>query len=173
MKHLRSWVAAALLALSAPASAALPLHSPLPDAGWPSLDGPTVTLSALVGRPVLVNVWASWCQPCVKELPLFVELDRTHRTAGLQVIGVALDTEIAPVEAAVERHGLTYPVLHDGKGSISKAFRLEQIPATFLFDARGRLVWQAADVVDGDDPAFRAALKQVLAPNAPTPEATK
>lgn len=169
MKRLLAHVAT-LLALSAPASAALPLNSPLPDAGWPSLDGPTVTLAALAGRPVLVNVWASWCKPCVDELPLFVALDRAHRAAGLQVVGVAVDAELAPVEDAVERHGLTYPVLHDGNGSASKAFRLEQIPATFLFDARGRLVWQAADVVDAHDPTFRAALKQVLSP--PAPEAT-
>lgn len=169
MKRLSAYVAAALVALAAPAAAALPPQSPLPDIGWPSLDGPTVTLSALAGRPVLVNVWASWCKPCVKELPLFVELDRAHRAAGLQVVGIAVDAELGPVEDAVERHGLTYPVLHDGKGSVSKAFRLDQIPATFLFDAQGKLVWQAADVVDTDDPTFRAALKRVLAPAPVTP----
>lgn len=159
--------AALLCAAPTLARAGLPAESPLPALGLPSLDGPPVTLSALAGRPVLVNVWATWCKPCVNELPIFVALDRDHRADGLQIVAVAIDAELAPVEATAERLGLPFTVLHDGKGMINKAFRLQQIPATFLYDARGALVWQTHEALDADDPAFRAALTAALASTPP------
>lgn len=159
----RLLVAAGLLgALAGAAQAEIPLQSPLPDATWPDLAGKPVTLAGLKGRPVLVNVWATWCPPCMRELPTLIALDKAHRAAGLQVVGIAIDLDLGLVEAAVEKHHIPYRVLHDAHGTASRPFRLEQVPATFLYDAEGRLVWQTADELRADDAGFKAALAQVL-----------
>lgn len=157
------WLAALVaLALAGPAAAEIPLQSPLPAATWPDLEGRPVALAGLVGKPVLVNVWATWCQPCIKELPVLVGLDRAHKAAGLQVVGIAIDLDLGLVEAAVAKHGITYRVLHDAEGTAARPFRLDQVPASFLFDAAGKLVWQTADELRADDPALQAALARVL-----------
>lgn len=155
------------LALAAPAAAALPLQSPLPDAAWPDLEGHTVRLPALAGKPTLINVWATWCPPCIAELPVLAELHRAYAAAGLQVVGINIDVDLGTVEAAVAKHGIPYRVLHDAAGTSSRPFRLDQVPASFLFDAEGRLVWQTEDELKPGDPALRAALKRVLPAAAP------
>lgn len=162
----RALIAAALL-LAAPAAAELPLQSPLPDAAWPDLSGETVRLSALKGRPVLINLWASWCPPCIAELPVLAGLHRAHAADGLRVVGINIDVDLGTAERFTEKHRLPYTVLHDAQGVSAKPFRVDQIPATFLFDAAGRLVWQTADEVKADDPGLRAALKRALPRGGP------
>jgi len=155
------------LMLAGPALAALPLQSPLPDASYPDLSGRTVTLSALKGKPVLVNLWATWCQPCVHELPILVDLHERYAADGLRVVGVSLDVDLAVLERAVEKYRLPYTILHDATSTVTKPFQVGQLPATFLFDAQGRLVWQLVDELDPNDPGFRAALKRVMPQSGP------
>lgn len=155
------------LLLAAPAAAEIPLMSPLPEAGWPDLSGRTVKLSALKGKPVLVNLWASWCQPCIKELPIIQGLHTRYAAAGLQVVGINIDVDLGTAETFTERHALGYTVLHDARGDSAKPFRVQQIPATFLYDAEGRLVWQTDDEIEPGDPTLRAALKRVLPQDGP------
>ncbi len=162
MKALGLLPLALSLLLAGPAAAEVPLMSPLPDAGWPDLSGRTVKLSGLKGKPVLINLWASWCQPCIKELPVIQDLHTRYAAHGLQVVGINIDLDLGTAETFTERHGLSYTVLHDAQGDSAKPFRVQQIPATFLYDAAGRLVWQTTDEVKRDDPALRAALKRVL-----------
>lgn len=166
----------ALMALSAlmasktsVVQAAMPLQSPLPAASWPDLDGKPVSLAGLRGKPVLVNVWATWCKPCLHELPVLIALDRAHRAAGLQVVGIAIDLDLGLVEAAVAKHGIGYRVLHDAQGTSSRPFALDAVPASFLFDGEGRLVWQTTQALRADDPALVAALRQVLGGKAGMP----
>ena len=159
---MRALLLALVLLWAGPAAAGIPLMSPLPEAGWPDLSGRTVKLSALKGKPVLINLWASWCQPCVKELPVIQGLHTRYGPAGLQVIGINIDLDLGTAETFTARHGLSYTVLHDAQGDSAKPFRVDQIPATFLYDAQGRLVWQTDDELKPDDPGLRAALKRVL-----------
>lgn len=97
------------------------------------------------GRPTLVNVWASWCGPCIEEMP---ELERFHAEQagnGVQVVGIALDDRTA-VEAFLQRIPVTYPILLDAPGPADAGVRLGNpagvLPYTALLDADGRLVRQ-------------------------------
>lgn len=97
------------------------------------------------GRPTLVNVWASWCGPCIAEMP---ELERYHAEQagnGVQVVGIALDDRTA-VEAFLRRVPVTYPILLDAPGPADAGVRLGNpagvLPYTALLDADGRLVGQ-------------------------------
>ena len=96
-------------------------------------------------RPTLVNVWASWCGPCIEEMP---ELERFHgeqAANGVQVVGIALDDRDA-VEAFLQRIPVTYPILLDTPGPADAGVRLGNpagvLPYTALLDADGRLVRQ-------------------------------
>jgi thiol-disulfide isomerase/thioredoxin len=111
----------------------------LPDLAGQPLEVP----SAYAGRPVLVNLWASWCGPCVKEMP---ELDRfaaAQAANGVQVVGIALD-ERAAVEGFLQRTPVRYPILLDTPGPRDAGVRLGNpsgvLPYSALIDAQGRLV---------------------------------
>lgn len=103
------------------------------------LDGQTVELSTLIGRPVLANFWASWCPPCVREMP---DLDALHRDhPGVAFLGLAIDTR-ANVERFMKKVSVSYPVLLTGTQGIGLMRELGNraggLPFTVLFDARGR-----------------------------------
>lgn len=118
----------------------------VPGFSVPALDGaPVAVPGAYAGRPVLVNVWASWCGPCIKEMP---ELDRYARSQGAngaQVVGIALD-EADAVRAFLERIPVSYPVLLDTPGPRDAGVRLGNpkgvLPYTVLLDADGRMLKQ-------------------------------
>lgn len=113
----------------------------------PGLDGGrTAVPRAWRGRPVLVNVWASWCGPCVQEMP---ELDRYARSqgaaGGVQVVGIALD-EPAAVRDFLQRVPVSYPILIDTPGPRDAGVRLGNpkgvLPFSVLLDAEGRVTKQ-------------------------------
>jgi thiol-disulfide isomerase/thioredoxin len=118
----------------------------LPAFNLPGLDGETVALpGAYAGRPLLVNVWASWCGPCIKEMP---ELDRYARAQdanGTQVVGIALDDADA-VRAFLTRIPVSYPVLVDAPGPRDAGVRLGNpkgvLPYSVLLDPQGRMLKQ-------------------------------
>lgn len=110
------------------------------------LEGGRVSLPAdLAGRPMLVNLWASWCGPCIKEMP---ELDRYAQAqgkAGVQVLGIALD-DASAVRAFLQRVPVRYPIALDGPGPADAGVRLGNVrgvlPYTVLLDAEGRVAKQ-------------------------------
>lgn len=112
----------------------------------PALDGaPVVVPSAYAGRPLLINVWASWCPPCVKEMPELERFAREQAGTGVQVVGVALD-DAAAVRAFLERVPVTYPILLDAPGPADAGVRLGNtkgvLPYSVLVSADGRLLKQ-------------------------------
>ena len=118
----------------------------VPTLGLPQLDGTRITLPAdYAGRPQLINLWASWCGPCIEEMP---ELDRFAQAQGMdgmQVVGIALDDAEA-VSAFLQKIPVRYPILIDAAGPADAGVQLGNakgvLPYTVLVDAQGRLVKQ-------------------------------
>ena len=108
------------------------------------LKGKKVTLSELRGKIVVVNFWATWCQPCMQEMP---DLDRlyTHfEPQGLVVLSIT-DDQPFKVSSYVNTANYHPPVLLDPEGKVSKQFHVEGIPRTFIFNRDGKLIAEAVD----------------------------
>ena len=107
-----------------------------------AVDGAEFDVTKLQGKVVLVDFWASWCGPCIAEMPNVVAVYKKLHEKGFEVVGISLDEDKAKMEAAMAKHGLTWTQYFDGKGwqnTISSGFGIESIPATWLLDKKGML----------------------------------
>ena len=115
-------------------------REPAPDLELPRLSGAGEgSLADYRGQVVVLNFWASWCEPCRDESPL---LQRWHERLEKQeatVLGVDAFDEIGSARAFVDRYGLTYPMLRDGAGDTRERFGILGFPETFVIDREGRI----------------------------------
>ncbi|MDX6514560.1 MAG: cytochrome c biosis protein CcmG, thiol:disulfide interchange protein DsbE [Gaiellaceae bacterium] len=98
-----------------------------------------LSLASLRGRPVIVNFWATWCEPCKKESVELEQTYRRYRSRGLVIVGVDTNDLTGDIEAFVRRYGLTYPIVVRGE-RLSLTYGLTGVPESFLIDRRGRIV---------------------------------
>ena len=137
------WTIFSRLPASATSNAASPA-SPrqgfaAPDFTLDLLVGGEVTLSDLRGKPVVVNLWASWCPPCRAEMPAIEKVYRDYQDLGLVVLGVNTTNQDSEADAAafVRQYGLTFPIPLDRDGSVSVRYALRGLPTTFFIDREG------------------------------------
>jgi len=110
-----------------------------PDFTLDLLGGGKVTLSDLRGKPVVLNIWATWCPPCRKEMPAIENVYRSYKELGLVVIGLNLtsqDSEQA-VSDFVQELELTFPIALDRDGSVGDRYRPPGLPTTYFIDDQG------------------------------------
>jgi len=112
-----------------------------PDFGLESLEGKTVHLSDFRGKAVLLNFWATWCQPCKIEMPWFEQLQKQYEPQGLQVIGVAMDdADKEDIAKFAKNLGVDYPILV-GKEDVGEAYGgVQFLPTTFYVGRDGKVV---------------------------------
>jgi cytochrome c biogenesis protein CcmG, thiol:disulfide interchange protein DsbE len=119
-------------------------HPRAPDASrkLPVLGGSGVgSLAAMKGKVVLLNFWASWCEPCQIEAPLLERNEGALKKAGATVLGVTYLDASPDSEAFVRRYGLTYPNLRDNdNGDFAHAYGTDQLPESFIVDRSGHIV---------------------------------
>lgn len=101
--------------------------------------GTPVSLDDLRGRPVVLNFWASWCEPCKDESPLLEAIWQRYRTRGVMVIGVDVQDLSDDATEFVADLALTYPSLYDGPGDTQDRFGVTGVPETFVIDRQGRV----------------------------------
>lgn len=109
------------------------------------LNGKLWTMSALRGKVVLVNFWATWCPPCRKEMPDIDALYRQFSRKGLVVLAIS-DEEESKVRPFIAQGGYRYPILLDPGRRVHEAFAVEGIPKTFIFSREGKLAAQSIDM---------------------------
>lgn len=93
------------------------------------------------GKVIIVNFWATWCVPCVKEMPSFENLYRRYRSQGLTLLAVSLDKgDPTKVQEFADKHKLSFPILLDTEGVAEKLYPSFSIPFTYVIDKQGRVV---------------------------------
>lgn len=106
-----------------------------PDFGLPTIDGQTVELSELKGQPVLVNFWATWCGPCVMEMP-YLQAASEEKGAEVEFIAINLGEDVGKVSQFAQGRGLSFTIALDTKKT-GEAYNIRYIPTTFLIDEQG------------------------------------
>ncbi len=110
---------------------------PAPDFTLATVDGQTVTLSELRGRPILINFWATWCPPCRAELPAIQATYERYADRGLVVLAVDMAEPPATVAAFAQELGLSFLIPLDQDGSVAEQYRVRAIPTSFFVDREG------------------------------------
>lgn len=133
----------------------------LPEFRLPDLAGHEVSSNAWAGKVLVLNYWATWCPPCLHELPLFAQMQQEHGDSGLQVVGIAVDRK-EDVERFLADNPVSYPILLGEADAIALSLRLgnrlQGLPFTVIFDRFGKRVYAQAGEMT------RAALSKQLAP---------
>jgi cytochrome c biogenesis protein CcmG/thiol:disulfide interchange protein DsbE len=123
-------------------------------------EGKSVKLSALKGRVVVVNFWATWCHGCQTEIPSFIEFEKKYDKRGLTIVGVSLDDDgWKSVKPWIKEKGVNYPIVI-GNGDLSQKYGLVDMPLSVLVDRQGRIASSHAGVVDTT--AFEQQIQALL-----------
>lgn len=129
-----------------------------------TLDGQRMGLAQLRGKPVLLNVWATWCHPCRQEIPALEQLHRTYGPRGLQVIGVSIDAgdQQQGIREFLGEYGASYPVWLDPDSEITTAFSTMGVPNTFLIGPEGQVLWKHVGPVTADNAELLRLIERSL-----------
>jgi cytochrome c biogenesis protein CcmG/thiol:disulfide interchange protein DsbE len=125
-----------------------------------TLDGDQVSLRDYDGSVVLVNFWATWCEPCRNEIPDLESAYQEHRDEGFVVLGVDVQEPADTVENFVTDMGITYPILLDTDGQVLKEYRLGGLPMSLILDRGGMIKARCLGSLSADQ--LQTYLKQVL-----------
>ncbi len=169
--HLLAWAATLLCCLPLPAAfgatvQAAPLK-PLAPRAIPASDDVRLarTLAQHKGRAVVLNFWATWCEPCREEMPSLARLATRWQAKGLTVLTVAVadnDKRVADFLWETLPDKQTLPVLHDREQTISRAWGARVLPTTVVLDRRHRIVARGTGAIDWDAPAMEKQLKTLI-----------
>jgi peroxiredoxin len=133
------------------------INQPAPDFALTTLDGKTIRLSDLKGKPVIINFWASWCHFCTQEAPDLEAIYKQYHPRGLQLLGVGTD-EAAKLKAKAKELGLTYPIGANPKAA--EMYGVQGIPHSFFVGKDGKLISQVVGAVPR--PELEAQVKKIL-----------
>lgn len=131
------------------------------------------TLDDYKGKVVLLNVWATWCLPCQREIPSLQKLYSQYADKGLKLVAVSIDRE-APedsIRAFANRYGVTFEVLHDPTDEIGTQYQTTGVPETFVIGPEGTIRRKVIGQIDWDSQGNRALVAQLLGLQTPRPVA--
>jgi thiol-disulfide isomerase/thioredoxin len=159
-------LAAALAATAGPARAAGVLADWKGPPAAPPIDlytpsGDPFTLASLLGKVVLVNFWATWCEPCVTEMPSLQRV-RDQLAPRFEVLGVNYQEGPVRIRAFIDKSGITFPVVRDTDGAVAKAWGARIFPASYLVDRAGRVKHVLIGGADWTGPELVSTIRALL-----------
>jgi peroxiredoxin len=135
-------------------------HLLAPDFTLPTTDGQSLRLSSYRGKVVLLDFWATWCDPCREEIPHFVQLQKNYGDRGLQIIGISMDDSPEPVRPFYQQLHMNYPVVL-GTAKTGELFGgILGLPTAFLIDRNGRI--DAKHIGATDAAVFEKEIKKLI-----------
>ena len=130
----------------------------LPVFSMQGVDGKIVTLQSFKGKKVFVNLWASWCPPCKREMPSIEKLYKSADTAKVAFVLIALDDQFEKSQQFMQARSFKVPIYYPAE-NLPALFNVEGIPATFIFDETGKLMHQVEGSDDYDTDFYKKLLK--------------
>ena len=129
-----------------------------PNFSLKTMDGKSLSLYTLKGKVVILNFWATWCGPCLQEIPDFIALDQAYSKKGLQILGLSVDDTVS--KQFLQDHGVSYPVMII-TDTIAKAYGgINAIPTTFILDKNGVIIDKVLGSREAD--YFERKFKEIL-----------
>jgi peroxiredoxin len=119
--------------------AAKSIQGPAPDFILKSRSGENLRLSEQRGNVVLINFWASWCGPCRQEMPLLENIHKKYQKFGFTVFGVNVDNDSSKADKILKDIPVSFPVLYDPDGKVSKLYNVNAMPTTVMVDRNGNM----------------------------------
>ena len=113
-----------------------------PDFTFKSLDGEEYSLIDFKGKVIVLNFWATWCGPCVHEMPDLEKLYQNYNEKGLQVLGLTLQSKKKQIPGKIKKTGVTYPILLDAESAVNTYGPFNAVPTTFIINRKGEIVKQ-------------------------------
>ena len=137
--------------------------------------GATRTLADYRGQVVLLNVWATWCEPCKVEMPSMEELYRTYGPRGVHIVAVSIDDYVGEdsIRAYAKGLDLTFEILHDPSHAIERAYQTTGYPESFVIDRGGTIRKKWISATDWNSPGNRALFDELLGTASGAPAAAK
>lgn len=136
-----------------------------------TLGGEYRSLEDFRGQVVLLNVWATWCEPCRQELPELARLHRQHKDEGFTVLGVSIDgaRDEGKVRSMASQFALPFPILLDPRSRTVTELQVVGYPTTFVISRSGQIRWRRDGIITEHDAELATALKAALAEPVPEP----
>ena len=126
--------------------------------------GKRVTLADYKGQVVLLNIWATWCEPCKVEMPSLEQLQKDMGPQGLKIVAVSIDEGGADVVRQYARDlGLTFGILHDQSGAIKQIYQTTGVPESFVINREGRIEKKVIGATDWDATVNKDLVRRLLA----------
>lgn len=136
-----------------------------PDFNLENLDGDFVTLSENTGSgPVLISFWATWCKPCLEELPHLEKIYSELKEKGLKVFAISVDGEktAAKVEPFAKTKKMDIPVLLDINGDVARSFYVKDVPHSVLLNQAGEIIFSHSGYKPGDEIVLKEKITALL-----------
>lgn len=130
-------------------------------------DGSPLSLRDLRGKVVLVNFWASWCEPCLAEMPSLQRLCHQLGAERFEVLGVNYQEGLARINAFVQKTGVTFPIVRDTDGAIARAWSARVFPSSYILDRAGQIRYLLVGEADWTSPAIVSTIRSLLRPPPP------
>jgi thiol-disulfide isomerase/thioredoxin len=157
----------ALASLASPAPAALqgwtgPLDAPPIE--LQTLDGVPLALTDLRGKVVVVNFWATWCEPCIEEMPSMQRLRETLAGEKFEILAVNFQEGEPRIRGFLKNVPVTFPIVRDTDGGVARVWKVRIFPSSFVVDADGAVRYRLVGAIDWTAPEVQKTLRALLPP---------
>ena len=139
-----------------------PVLATAPDFTLKTLDGTNLRLAEQTGDIMLINFWASWCGPCIQEMPALDKLAQKYQALGVQVWGVNVENDSTAAKAYLSKVKVAFPILFDVDNSVSKAYQVDAMPTTVILDKDGKVRAVHRGYQPGFEKKYENDIKQLL-----------